>query len=616
MRVAALLGVLFLTIVAPVMGATKWTQVRTPHYLLLGDARAGDIRAVAQRFEQFHGVMQRVLSRAAVTSSAPTVVLVFANERSFSPYQPVYDGKRANVGGLFLGASDINYVAMNVEGGASAYPTIFHELTHLFVGNAVRHPPMWFNEGLAEYYSTFEMRGRDKVILGRPVMEHIGLLRERFLPMRDLLLADDYTALHNDRGRLGVFYAQSWALVHLLRGNPATRDRFSDYLRRVSAGATADGALEQAFGLDLAAIEKALRRYVRQYQMSAEMWTLDSALPESAAVSSDASEATVLGHLARVLMRQDRLDAADERLAAALKLEPENGLVLAMLAQLRLQQKRPADTWKILTGAKPTGDFFSEYLFGYALLDYAEHVGWESRETEAAIAPMRERLSTAARLDGTVAEAWHALTHAHLLAGELTEAEAAITRALDLAPAREYYRLALAEVLGRRREFARARATLGELLARGRTPDVRERARRLLGNVANVERAQLEVETLNAERASAGGAEREESRLVPAFRGVKPDETRVFGRLIAIECARSGVTLVVEANGDTLRVVAPGFDQVEFVTYRQDLQGQVSCTKRVPPDPVYVTWRGGAPKDGKVQTPAAVVEFTPKGFVP
>jgi hypothetical protein len=152
MRAVFTVLILCVVLIAPARAAT-WTEVRTPHYVFLGNARSADIRAVAQRFEQFYEVMQQMLSRTSVRSGAPTVVLVFADERLFRPYQPLFDGKRANVGGFFIGASDLNYVTLNVESGAQAYPAIFHELTHLIIANAVRQPPLWFNEGLAEYYS-------------------------------------------------------------------------------------------------------------------------------------------------------------------------------------------------------------------------------------------------------------------------------------------------------------------------------------------------------------------------------------------------------------------------------------------------------------------------------
>ena len=43
---------------------------------------------------------------------------------------------------------------------------VFHEYAHLVVSNVMRNVPVWLNEGLAEYYSTYEMRdgGREAVI--------------------------------------------------------------------------------------------------------------------------------------------------------------------------------------------------------------------------------------------------------------------------------------------------------------------------------------------------------------------------------------------------------------------------------------------------------------------
>ncbi len=47
-------------------------------------------------------------------------------------------------------------------------------------------------------------------------------------------------------------------------------------------------------------------------------------------------------------------------------------------------------------------------------------------------------------------------------------------------------------------------------------------------------------------------------------------------------------------------------DAVEFISYRSDLTGAVTCGARTAPDPVYVTTRSG--------TPATVVaiEFLPR----
>ena len=130
-------------------------------------------------------------------------------------------------------------------------------------------------------------------------------------------------------------------------------------------------------------------------------------------------------------------------------------------------------------------------------------------------------------------------------------------------------------------------------MARGQSDAIRTTARQLMATVVRREQHPKSQE------------------LIPLFREVEPGETRVSGSLTAIECRTGGVSLVVRTAERDLRITTPGFDAIEFLTYRSDLTGEVACGPRAPADPVLVTWRGAMPLSGDVQTARVVVEFTP-----
>ena len=72
--------------------------------------------------------------------------------------------------------------------------------------------PLWLNEGLAELYSSFQLRGK-KAAIGRPIDSHIHWLRDHALiPVGELFAIDHSSKDYNEGSRRGVFYAQSWAL--------------------------------------------------------------------------------------------------------------------------------------------------------------------------------------------------------------------------------------------------------------------------------------------------------------------------------------------------------------------------------------------------------------------
>ena len=127
--------------------------------MLLGEQGDKPLRRVAERMEQFREVFGRVFPSTKQAMPAPIVVHVFGSERGYQPFMPLFNGKRVDVGGYFQQADGAYYITLNIEAGERAYPTIFHEYVHLLVGNALADVPVWFNEGLAEYYSTYEMNG-------------------------------------------------------------------------------------------------------------------------------------------------------------------------------------------------------------------------------------------------------------------------------------------------------------------------------------------------------------------------------------------------------------------------------------------------------------------------
>ena len=103
------------------------------------------------------------------------------------------------------------------------------------------------------------------------------------------------------------------------------------------------------------------------------------------------------------------------------------------------------------------------------------------------------------------------------------------------------------------------------------------------------------------------------------LRHLKEGEQRAFGSLEQIECGARGVFLVVRNGDRVLRLSVPRMDAIEFISYRDDLTGEVGCGARKPPEPVYVTYRPvpeargtAAAADGQ----AVAVEFVPKDYVP
>src|SRR5688500_16336486 len=242
----------------------EWTRLRSANFTFVGDAPERQIRRVAQQLEQFREVMIRALPPSAAPSPVPIVVLVFANDRSFEPFKPRFQGRVVRVAGFFQGGQDVSYIALKGDLGEVAARTVFHEYSHFLMRNVLGFAPAWVNEGLAEVYETFQERdGGKSAILGIALPEHVQELRARTLiPLSELVAVDHSSPMYNEGSRRGLFYAQSWAFMHYLTfGSETRRGQLLRYLTSVRGGVPSEEALRKEFG-DLSPLEQELRQYV------------------------------------------------------------------------------------------------------------------------------------------------------------------------------------------------------------------------------------------------------------------------------------------------------------------------------------------------------------------
>src|SRR5262245_28539585 len=248
------IGQLALPLTAP---ADTWIRVRTQHLLMVSSAGEAATTEVARRLERFVDAFSSIAGLGA-SPDVPVTVMVFRNDASFARFRPRQNGRTLNLAGYFQRADDENTIALSLEPsrGDHPYSVIFHEYAHALTTRSAMLWPLWLQEGLAEFCSTFDADDR-RVELGEPVRDHIRLLRsERWLPLQTLFAVDRASPLYNE-DRQKIFYAEAWALVHyfLVGDNGRHRQPFSQFIDYLSAGRAPDRAFADAFDTDRKALE-------------------------------------------------------------------------------------------------------------------------------------------------------------------------------------------------------------------------------------------------------------------------------------------------------------------------------------------------------------------------
>ncbi|MFH1278812.1 MAG: hypothetical protein ABIK65_10590 [Candidatus Eisenbacteria bacterium] len=225
----------------------KWIEVRTENFFLFSDAREKDVREIGLNLERLRFCLQVMFRTMRVNSPHPTYIYVFKDNDSFRRYIESVDPDYPTLG-AFLERSDGNYVVVDRRAGLASTRVVYHEYLHYFVHNNVNVPlPVWLDEGLADYYSSFQVEGNE-LDAGMPLPWAISLLRaESPMPLESLFEVDRSSPVYHGGKERGVFYAQSWALTHLLLTQPDREKKVARFLELLHEGKPATASICEAF---------------------------------------------------------------------------------------------------------------------------------------------------------------------------------------------------------------------------------------------------------------------------------------------------------------------------------------------------------------------------------
>ncbi len=453
----------------PVSAKDKWINLRTKNFNIVSNADEGDTRELALKLEQFGYVFQQIFNlRAAAT--VPVTVIVFKNNGAFKPFKPLYNGKPANLAGYFQRGEDENVIVLNISGNElRPMALIFHEYTHLLTSQIARPLPLWLNEGLAELYSSFDVKKKE-VTLGIPIENHVYFLRDqKFLPLESLFAVQHGSPAYNERDKQGVFYAQSWALMHyLMFGNKSARQpQLVQFVKLLDSGTDVNRAFNEAFKTDYATMEKELRRYIGNSTYTVINYTLDSTEGEKEVQMQPLADAEVEFHLGNLLMRQGRLDEAETRFKQSAALDsnlarPYEGLGFVAIRRSKFEE---AEDFFRQAVARNSKNHLAHYYYASSLQRKAMGDGGGSLKPETA-KTIIEELKTSIKLMPGFAHSYSLLGYIYLLTEEnLAEGAEMMKTAMRLEPQNKRLAINLANIQVRMDDFAGARKTLEPLLA-------------------------------------------------------------------------------------------------------------------------------------------------------
>src|SRR5258708_17964096 len=165
----ALLSIL-LSANAPAAEPSPWLEIHSAHYTVITDAGDKKGREVALRFEQMRAVFATLLMKERLNEPVPLTILAFKNDKTYYQNAPLRKGQPIVVPGFFVPGEDHNFIVLNLF-EQEPWRAVTHEFAHLLLN--YNYPPVqgWFDEGVAEYFSSIRLDDKQVEIGGDPELQ-------------------------------------------------------------------------------------------------------------------------------------------------------------------------------------------------------------------------------------------------------------------------------------------------------------------------------------------------------------------------------------------------------------------------------------------------------------
>ena len=493
-----LLYLLLLFASAPLLRADAvphWLQVKTEHFTVYSDGSERQARSVSAQLERMHDLFAKLLPHATTDAGSHIVVLALKNRKDFQLIEPAeYLGKGSlDLAGYFLQTPDQSFISLRLDAdGDHPYGVLYHEYTHYMLRHAPTIP-VWLNEGLAQFYQNTNL-GDKTASFGQPSANELMYLRQqRLIPLPTLFAVDHNSPFYHEQDKGNVFYAESWALTHMLflRDFQKHTSTLSTYVAVVAKGEDPVAAAAKVFG-DLRQLQHDLDAYVNGGSFSALLMPLQNTVNEAAFKVEPIPTPSADAVRADLLIDEGRDEDGKRLIDAVLHEAPENAQVHEALGLLALRQS------DLRTARKEYGEAVTLHSSSYLAYFYFGSLSLQLDRTKEA--PSDEAigasLGEAVRLNPSFAPSLDALAHFDAEHEQLAEAGQLQARAVSADPSNVRYRLNAAEIRVQRKEYDAAIQILKAALPVAQTAEDRQRVQNRLDSMQRFVARQKDGEAL------------------------------------------------------------------------------------------------------------------------
>lgn len=259
---------------------SPWLEIRSGHFTVVTDAGEKKGREIALRFEQMRSVFGILLGKQKLNQSVPLTILALKSDKSYYQLAPLRQGQPIDAPGFLIRGYDQDFVVLNLF-EPDPWRAVAHDFALLLLN--FNYPPAqgWFDEGLAEYFSSIRLNEKEvelgadpellpsatQNLLGNQVDAHPAksltelLQAQVWLSLPDLFTMKHDTSARNEGTHHTLYYAESWIVMHYLLHEKKLPETGAYFGMALNQQVPETDAIQKAYGMSADELEKAVKDY-------------------------------------------------------------------------------------------------------------------------------------------------------------------------------------------------------------------------------------------------------------------------------------------------------------------------------------------------------------------
>jgi hypothetical protein len=289
---------------------SPWLELHSTHFTVITDAGEKKGTEVALRFEQMRAVFASLLGKERLNQPVPLTILALKSDKSYYQLAPLVhasasgtfgsttstsaQGQPIDVPGFFLPGEDQDFIVLNLF-EEEPWRAVAHDFAHMLLN--ANYPPTqgWFDEGLAEYFSSIRVDDKQVEIGGDPELhasvseDLLGNQRDThpspsltellgaqvWISLPDLFTMKHDTSTYKEGTHHTLYYAESWMVMHYLLHEKKLSETGKYFGLVLNQHVAVEDAIQQAYGMSAAQLEQAVKDYF--HSQDALITALDAA---------------------------------------------------------------------------------------------------------------------------------------------------------------------------------------------------------------------------------------------------------------------------------------------------------------------------------------------------